>query len=1115
METNATESMTEKTTENMAENTKEKTAENTFPTRDEIAEKYLETIPYSLYPVQEDALLAWFSSRQGVLVCAPTGTGKTLIAEAAIYEALTIGKRAYYTTPLIALTDQKFRELQESAVRWGFSADDVGLVTGNHKVNPDAKIQVVVAEILFNRLLHPEDFDDFRDVHAVVMDEFHNFNDPERGIVWEFSLALLPQHIRLLLLSATVGNAGQFANWLEFEHRHRLEVVQSDERKVPLVFQWVGDQTLVEQIQLMCLGNEDERMTPALVFCFNRDECWRVAEEIRGKDLITPETKSRLMAEIARFDWSQGAGPKLKQLLIRGVGVHHAGILPKYRRVVEYLFQQKLLAVCTCTETLSAGINLPARSVVLPSIMKGPAGKQTIIDAGSAHQIFGRAGRPQFDSQGHVFVLCHEDDVQILRWQEKFNRLPADSKDPKILAEKKALKRKQPKRNPNVQYWSEQQFLKLRNASAGNLESKGLAPWRILAFMLHTSPEVERLRELIQKRLLFGKKRMDAQHELEKMLATLWSADYVKLEPTPPEDWFPSLPRPDREKTVVAAPILPELNAAEAGNVAEALSAGNAESGSVAAVEETVRSDWDAKERDVRLETSSRAKGTPSLEMWKISRTRGNEGPAINVPKAAKKHIAKPKQTGFGVGLFDDLPEEEIPEGFGAVEEKKEEARKPTAYAKPKARPVISLLDWGKKEEDKGAVSGNEARSEFRYEKVKSGFGSGLLGELDSETDAKSLPEKLATSESNAPESEAAFSGGAGLLAGLTLGGGIRPTVNKKTGGKTASKKAQTSHSPSPANSGADSASTDSASADSAAKFAPDAESLKKEKVVSASSPNSVETVGAGNEASEAVGANEIKSSGASKPYVFVNGVAVLASSVAQEEEKPVYAPERAIPTDKMIPMAQLRGVHPIYGSWLLNYLPYADRKERLQAFESILELPSSLGPAIRVPYQEELPRGRLAQGFLDGRLLDLGLAVPGELIALTPEERRERRDAGLEPIYTLTFADKLFRLFQHEFPLVHDLRVWPCWVAGEILRFNGKFNTFIGAKGLQKQEGMIFRHLLRLILLLGEFIDLDLPGGDRDEWRNDLSEIIEVLTKTCEAADPSGARQVLEEGLG
>src|SRR2546425_8870579 len=124
------------------------------PTRDELAEQYLRQLPYTPYPVQEDALLAWFTSDQGALVCAPTGTGKTLIAQAALFEALHTGSTAYYTTPLIALTEQKFREMQAAAERWGFSRDDIGLVTGNRKVNPDARILVVVAEILLNRLLH-------------------------------------------------------------------------------------------------------------------------------------------------------------------------------------------------------------------------------------------------------------------------------------------------------------------------------------------------------------------------------------------------------------------------------------------------------------------------------------------------------------------------------------------------------------------------------------------------------------------------------------------------------------------------------------------------------------------------------------------------------------------------------------------------------------------------------------------------------------------------------------------------------------------------------------------------------------------------------------------------
>ncbi|MBT4867697.1 MAG: DEAD/DEAH box helicase, partial [Planctomycetaceae bacterium] len=207
-----------------------------IPSRDDLAGLYLDSLPYEPYPVQEDALLAWFTAEQGVMVCAPTGMGKTLIAEAALFEALHTRTVAYYTTPLIALTEQKFREMQDAAVRWGFSKDDIGLVTGNRCVNPEARILVVVAEILLNRLLHTEAFD-FADVSAVVMDEFHSFNDFERGVVWELSLGLLPKHVRLLLLSATVGNSAEFIVWLSRSHGRTVRLIQSSERRVPLRYQ--------------------------------------------------------------------------------------------------------------------------------------------------------------------------------------------------------------------------------------------------------------------------------------------------------------------------------------------------------------------------------------------------------------------------------------------------------------------------------------------------------------------------------------------------------------------------------------------------------------------------------------------------------------------------------------------------------------------------------------------------------------------------------------------------------------------------------------------------------------------------------------------------------------
>src|SRR5262249_2360848 len=153
--------------------------------------------------------------------------------------------------------------------------------------------------------------------------------------------------------------------------------------------------------------------------------------------------------EIDKLDWTQGVGPKLKQMLRRGIGVHHAGLLPKYRRVVENLFERKLLAVAVCTETLAAGIHLPAGSVVNTSLMKGPHGKEKLVDASTAHQIFGRARRPQFDDKGYVYALAHEDDVKLLRWKEKYDQIPENTKDPTLLKAKKALKRKKPERRTN------------------------------------------------------------------------------------------------------------------------------------------------------------------------------------------------------------------------------------------------------------------------------------------------------------------------------------------------------------------------------------------------------------------------------------------------------------------------------------------------------------------------------------------------------------------------------------------------------------------------------------------------------------------------------------------
>lgn len=780
------------------------------PSREELLERYLEQLPFEPYPIQEDALYCWFSAEQGALVCTPTGTGKTVIAEAAMFEALHTGKTAYYTTPLIALTEQKFREMQDAAVRWGFEKTDVGLVTGNRRENPDARILVVVAEILFNRLLHSEAFS-FEDVSAVVMDEFHSFADFERGIVWEFSLGLLPEHVRTLLLSATVGNAVEFNGWLRQCHHRKLELVQSDDRKVPLTFQWVPDKMLAEQIEWMSQGNDDQRTTPALIFCFNREECWAIAEQLKGKHLIDGERQKALAEELKQHDWSQGAGPKLRPLLLRGVGVHHAGVLPKYRRIVEDLYQRKMLSIATCTETLAAGINLPARSIVLPSIVKGPSGKRRLLEPSTAHQIFGRAGRPQFDSQGYVFVLAHEDDVKISRWKDKYDQIPENTKDPGLLKAKKRLKKKMPKRRATEQYWSEAQFEKLRVAPASHLMSRGALPWRLLSYMLDASPDVDRVRTLVRKRLMDPKRLERADRDLDEMLLTLWRAGYVTLEPEPIE----------------------------------------------------------------RAESDEEAAEPKSTE------------PAQNTEL-------------FGVSL------------------------------------------------------GNAAAEAWQAEQE---------------------------------------------------------------------------------------------------------------------------------------------------------------SDKAKDDKEPAYQAKFAHPTERLDLLRMFRGVNPLYGVFLINQLGIADRAERIQAMESVLELPRSIGPAVRVPRQEFLPPGPLATTRLDVQLLQLGLATPEELVEQSRDEDGDRPYNSMEErVWVLTLADKLRRMFDYDFPAVRDVRTFPVWAVGELLEFGGDFNKYITSKRLQKQEGIVFRHFLRMILLLAEFSSLTPPDADENEWRGDLQEISALLAESCHRVDPTSTEKTLEQ---
>jgi hypothetical protein len=247
--------------------------------------------------------------------------------------------------------------------------------------------------------------------------------------------------------------------------------------------------------------------------------------------------------------------------------------------------------------------------------------------------------------------------------------------------------------------------------------------------------------------------------------------------------------------------------------------------------------------------------------------------------------------------------------------------------------------------------------------------------------------------------------------------------------------------------------------------------------------------------------------------------LAAYAAETGQTPEPPPgpppYKPLLAHPTPEMQKLLMFRGVHPLYAMFLLNQLGIANRAERVQAMESVLELPRSVGSFVRVPPQDQLPSGPLTTTRLDPLLLQLGLATAEEL-APRPKSDDEpwhaRHSYDEAPVRVLTVSEKLRRLFDYDFAGVRDLFTNPVWAAGEVLEFNGDFNKYVTSKGLHKQEGIIFRHLLRLILLVAEFTQFCPPDTTEDEWRGDLGEISAKLTECCRNVDPTSTEKALEQ---
>ena len=376
------------------------------PTDDELELEFYETFFFDRglepYPVQEEAVGRIFAGEQ-LLVTVPTGTGKTLMGKAALLRALRKGQRGIYTTPLRALTEEKFRELQED-----FGEDEVGFATGDYKVNPDAPIQVLVAEILWNRIYGSKER---RPADVVVMDEGHYFNDPERGYVWEQSIIGLAPETQLVMLSATVGEPQSFCQWARTVRGVPLRLVSTTERKVPLHHEW-REAYLVEVVkELFAAGDY-----PALIFSFGRALAYERARLLKScPRFVTKEEQKEVLERADAVLLPSGFGRELRSLLEHGIGVHHAGLLPTYRRLVEELTADRLLKFVVTTETIAAGINLPAKRVVFPSLRKHIKGKARLLFPSEYHQMAGRAGRPQFDTEGIALSLGPEEVVQEFR----------------------------------------------------------------------------------------------------------------------------------------------------------------------------------------------------------------------------------------------------------------------------------------------------------------------------------------------------------------------------------------------------------------------------------------------------------------------------------------------------------------------------------------------------------------------------------------------------------------------------------------------------------------------------------------------------------------------------
>jgi hypothetical protein len=406
--------------------------------------EYTEARKLLLYPAQESAILEVFEEKN-VILNTPTGSGKSLVATALHFKAIAQGKRSVYTCPIKALVNEKFMALCRE-----FGPDNVGLSTGDASVNRDAPILCCTAEILANIALREGSQADFQEV---VMDEFHYYADRDRGVAWQVPLLKLPQ-ARFLLMSATLGDTTFFETELTRLNGRPTVAVASMDRPVPLEHAY-SELPLARTLETLIVDGK----APVYVVHFTQLDAAQSAQDFTSINVCSRDEKNLIANTLEGFKFTSPYGPDIRKWLKHGIGLHHAGLLPKYRVLVEQLAQKGLLKVICGTDTLGVGINVPIRTVLFTRLCKFDGQKTVILSARDFHQIGGRAGRKGFDDRGWVVAQAPEHVIENLKLAEKSAR---DGK--------KTMKRQPPEKN--FVNWDKNTFSRLIVAPPERLTSR-------------------------------------------------------------------------------------------------------------------------------------------------------------------------------------------------------------------------------------------------------------------------------------------------------------------------------------------------------------------------------------------------------------------------------------------------------------------------------------------------------------------------------------------------------------------------------------------------------------------------------------------------------------------